>query len=95
MPNIIALNLLQNKSIVATMQGIPLANENSYKIIAGEENVCKKFSSPAHLISIFQTIYNNVNYSTNLFIFLHKNVKISALLYPRLFHVRQAHQVTT
>lgn len=38
MPNIIELNLLSNKSIVATMQGIPLANENSYKIIAGEEN---------------------------------------------------------
>lgn len=38
MPNIIELNLLNNKSIVATMQGIPLANENSYKIIAGEEN---------------------------------------------------------
>lgn len=38
MPNTIELNLLSNKSIVATMQGIPLANENSYKIIAGEEN---------------------------------------------------------
>lgn len=38
MPNIIELNLLENKSIVATMQGYPLANENSYKIIAGEEN---------------------------------------------------------
>ena len=41
MPNIIELNLLQNKSIVATMQGYPLANENSYKIIAGEENATK------------------------------------------------------
>lgn len=38
MPNIIELNLLENRSIVAKMQGIPLANENSYKIIAGEEN---------------------------------------------------------
>lgn len=38
MPNIIELNLLDNKSIVAKKQGIPLANENSYKIIAGEEN---------------------------------------------------------
>ena len=38
MPNIIELNLLENKTIVATMQGIPLANENSYKIVAGEEN---------------------------------------------------------
>ena len=41
MPNIIELNLLSNKSIVATMQGYPLANENSYKIIAGEENATK------------------------------------------------------
>ena len=41
MPNIIELNLLNNKSIVATMQGYPLANENSYKIIAGEENATK------------------------------------------------------
>ena len=41
MPNIIELNLLENKSIVATMQGYPLANENSYKIIAGEENATK------------------------------------------------------
>lgn len=41
MPNVIELNLLENKSIVATMQGIPLANENSYKIIAGEENSTK------------------------------------------------------
>lgn len=41
MPNTIELNLLENKSIVATMQGIPLANENSYKIIAGEENSTK------------------------------------------------------
>lgn len=38
MPNIIELNLLSNKSIVATMQGYPLANENSYKIVAGDEN---------------------------------------------------------
>lgn len=38
MPNIIELNLLENKSIVATMQGYHLGNENSYKIIAGEEN---------------------------------------------------------
>ena len=38
MPNIIELNLLENKSIVATMQGYPLGNENSYKIIAGEKN---------------------------------------------------------
>lgn len=38
MPNIIELNLLENKSIVATMQGYTLGNENSYKIIAGEEN---------------------------------------------------------
>lgn len=41
MPNIIELNLLENKSIVATMQGYPLGNENSYKIIAGEENATK------------------------------------------------------
>lgn len=41
MPNTIELNLLENKSIVATMQGYPLANENSYKIIAGEENSTK------------------------------------------------------
>ena len=41
MPNVIELNLLNNKSIVATMQGHPLANENSYKIIAGEENATK------------------------------------------------------
>lgn len=38
MPNTIELKLLENKSIVAQMQGIPLAYENSYKIIAGEEN---------------------------------------------------------
>lgn len=41
MPNIIELNLLENKSIVATMQGYPLGNENSYKIIAGEGNSTK------------------------------------------------------
>lgn len=41
MANIIQLNLLKNKSIIAQTQGIPLANENSYKIIAGEENATK------------------------------------------------------
>lgn len=38
MPNTINLRLLDNKNIIAEMKGIPLANENSYKIIAGEEN---------------------------------------------------------
>lgn len=39
--NTIELNLLDNKYVVAKMQGIPLANENSYRIIAGEENATK------------------------------------------------------
>lgn len=38
MPNTINLRLLDNKNIIAELNGIPLANENSYKIIAGEEN---------------------------------------------------------
>lgn len=38
MPNTINLRLLENKNIIAELNGIPLANENSYKIIAGEEN---------------------------------------------------------
>jgi hypothetical protein len=38
MPNTINLRLLDNKNIIAELNGIPLAQENSYKIIAGEEN---------------------------------------------------------
>ena len=38
MPNTINLRLLDNKQIVAEMQGISLGNENSYRIIAGEQN---------------------------------------------------------
>ena len=48
MPNIINLRLLNNKNIVAELDGIPLAQENSYKIIAGEENatIFKIISKP-------------------------------------------------
>lgn len=38
MPNTINLRLLDNKNIIAERNNIPLAQENSYKIIAGEEN---------------------------------------------------------
>ena len=38
MPNTINLRLLDNKNIIAELNGIPLAQENSYRIIAGEEN---------------------------------------------------------
>ena len=58
MPNIIELNLLSNKSIVATMQGIPLGNENSYKIIAGEENATQFIlkSLPAYKDAVELTV---------------------------------------
>lgn len=38
MPNTINLRLLDNKNIIAELNGIPLSQENSYKIIAGEKN---------------------------------------------------------
>lgn len=38
MSNIIQINLLDNKQTKVSMRGIPLATENSYRIIAGEEN---------------------------------------------------------
>ena len=38
MPNTISLRLLPNKNIIAEMDNIPLGNENSYRIIAGEKN---------------------------------------------------------
>lgn len=41
MPNTINLRLLENKNIVAELNGMPLGNANSYKITAGEENSTK------------------------------------------------------
>lgn len=38
MPNTISLRLLPNKNIIAEMNNIPLGNENSYRIVAGEKN---------------------------------------------------------
>lgn len=37
----INLSLLENRNIIAQIDGIPLAQENSYKIIAGETNATK------------------------------------------------------
>lgn len=38
MANTIQLRILDSKQIIAEMSGMPLASENSYRIIAGEEN---------------------------------------------------------
>lgn len=59
MPNIINLRLLDNKSVVADMQGIPLGSENSYKIVAGEKNATKFkiISTPLKYQSATYTVY--------------------------------------
>lgn len=58
MPNTINLRLLDNKNIVAELNGIPLAQENSYKIIAGEENatIFKIISKPNQYKSAQYTV---------------------------------------
>lgn len=58
MPNIINLRLLENKNIIAELNGIPLAQENSYKIIAGEENATqfKIASKPSQYIEARYTV---------------------------------------
>ena len=58
MPNTINLRLLDNKNIIAEMNGIPLAQENSYKIIAGEENatVFKIVSKPNQYVNARYTV---------------------------------------
>lgn len=60
MPNTVQLHLLNSKQIKAEMQGIPLANENSYRIIAGEEN--------ATIFSIVSkpTQYANATYTVEM-----------------------------
>lgn len=58
MPNTINLRLLDNKNIIAELNGIPLAQENSYKIIAGEENATnfKIASKPNQYINARYTV---------------------------------------
>ena len=60
MPNTINLRLLDNKNIIAEMNGISLGQENSYKIIAGEENatIFKIVSKP--------TKYTNATYTVEM-----------------------------
>ena len=60
MPNTINLRLLDNKNIIAELNGIPLAQENSYKIIAGEENatIFKIASKPEQ--------YKNASYTVEM-----------------------------
>lgn len=56
MPNTINLRLLDNKQIKVEMQGIALAAENGYRIIAGEENTTQ------FTIASTPTQYTDYNY---------------------------------